>query len=446
MTRIPDPNTTIGLVGALSIGIGGIVGGGFFATFGLTIAGARGATPVAFLIAGLIALVTAYSYIGLTLRYPGPGGSVAFIGTAFGHGLLAAALNVLLVLSYVAIMSVYAAALASYSVPYLPEAVRSSASHIIASLAIIGLGLVNFVGAGLMERLENLFNIGKLGVLALFILAGFLVGQLQWTRLQPADWPPTPTVIASGMLGFLAYEGFELIANASNQIRVPERTLPIAFLGSVLVAIVVYVLAFVVGIGHLSFSEITASKDFAISAAAESFLGPVGFGIMAIGGILASASAINADYFGAANLPPRLAASNELPSAFHRSIHGKNVLSLVILGILALYAVNALSIEALSAATSGGFLVVYAAVNIAAWKLAGETAASRWLTGLAALLCICAFAIMVGQFLSDPATLKSGVAVAALIAIALAIEWSYQVFERKAGSTGNGGQSGDLRR
>ena len=63
---------SVGVMGALSIGIGGIVGGGFFATFGLTIEGAKGGTPLAFLIGGLVALLTAYSYIPLTLRYPGP--------------------------------------------------------------------------------------------------------------------------------------------------------------------------------------------------------------------------------------------------------------------------------------------------------------------------------------------------------------------------------------
>ena len=40
---------SIGLIGALSIGVGGIVGGGFFATFGITVAGAKGATPISFL-------------------------------------------------------------------------------------------------------------------------------------------------------------------------------------------------------------------------------------------------------------------------------------------------------------------------------------------------------------------------------------------------------------
>ena len=134
---------SIGVMGALSIGIGGIVGGGFFATFGVTIEGAKGGTPLAFLIGGLVALLTAYSYIPLTLRYPGPGGTVAFIRTAFGRGLLAASINVLLILSYVAIICAYAGALASYSLPYLPPASRGVAAHVIASLAVIALGLVN---------------------------------------------------------------------------------------------------------------------------------------------------------------------------------------------------------------------------------------------------------------------------------------------------------------
>ena len=54
---------SIGLIGALSIGVGGIVGGGFFATFGITVAGAKGATPISFLLTGAIALVTAYSCV-----------------------------------------------------------------------------------------------------------------------------------------------------------------------------------------------------------------------------------------------------------------------------------------------------------------------------------------------------------------------------------------------
>jgi uncharacterized protein len=429
MKQEPDSKATIGLVGAMSIGIGGIVGGGFFATFGLTIAGAKGATPLSFFIAGLIALATAYSYIGLTLHYSGPGGCLSpyrfWQGTRRGRDQRSARIKLyrhherLCRRARRLFRALSAAGIASRCRPY----------H--ASLAIMVLGFVNFAGSALMERLENFFNIRKLGILALFIVAGFLVGHVQWTRLEPVAWAPASTIVASGMLGFLAYEGFELIANASDHIRDPERTLPIAFLGSVLVAIVIYVLAFIVGIGHLSFAEIAAAKDFAISAAAGSFLGPIGFGIMAIGGVLASASAINADYFGAAKLPPRLASNSELPSAFHNSIHAKNFFSLLTIGVLAPAAVNLVPIDALSAATSGSFLLVYAAVNIAAFMLAGETGANRWLAAVAALLCTMAFVIMLGQFLSDPATLPSGVAIAAVVVIALAIESVYRLVKLK---------------
>ena len=425
---IDNKQAGIGVFGALSIGVGGIVGGGFFAAFGITVAGAKGGTPIAFLIGGAIALITAYSYIGLTLRYPGPGGTVKFITQAFGQGLAAASINVLLILSYVAIMSVYAYALAGYTLPYLPEAVRPLASHLIASAALIILGLVNFAGAALVEKSESFFNVGKLAVLALFIIAGLMMPGLDWNRLAPAAWAPPSAIVASGMIGFLAYEGFELIANASDQIVNPKRTLPIAFLGSVLIAIVIYALAFIVGIGHLPLTDLMNAKNFAISAAAGSFLGPFGFGVMAVGAVLASASAMNADYFGAAKLPPRLATINELPSAFHRSLHGQSVISLLVVGIMALLAVNFASVDAMSSATSGGFLLVYAAVNIAAVRQAPQTGTNPIIPGIAALLCVLALAITVWQFVADPATVSQAYAIGAIVIVSIAIEIIYRVF------------------
>ncbi len=230
-------------------------------------------------------------------------------------------------------MSVYAYALAGYSLPYLPAAMRPVASHVISSAALILLGLINYAGSALVEKSEGAFNAGKLAVLALFIVVGLFASGLDWDRLAPAEWASPSAIVASGMIGFLAYEGFELIANASDNIVNPKRTLPIAFLGCVIIAIVVYALAFIVGIGHLPFPALVSAKDFAISAAAASFLGPFGFAIMAIGAVLASASAINADYFGASKLPPQLATIREMPSAFHRSLHGKSVISLAVIGV-----------------------------------------------------------------------------------------------------------------
>jgi amino acid transporter len=180
---------------------------------------------------------------------------------------------------------------------------RPVASHVISSAALILLGLINYAGSALVEKSESAFNAGKLAVLALFIVVGLFASGLDWHRLAPTEWASPSAIVASGMIGFLAYEGFELIANTSGNIVNPKRTLPIAFLGCVIIAIVVYALAFIAGIGHLPFRTLVSAKDFAISAAAESFLGPLGFAIMAIGAVLASASAINADYSAPPNCP-----------------------------------------------------------------------------------------------------------------------------------------------
>ena len=77
----------IGLKESISIGIGGMVGGGIFAVLGLAVFLAQGGTPVAFLFAGIITLLTAYSYSKLSLTYPDKGGTVRFINEGFGKGI-----------------------------------------------------------------------------------------------------------------------------------------------------------------------------------------------------------------------------------------------------------------------------------------------------------------------------------------------------------------------
>jgi amino acid transporter len=224
------------------------------------------------------------------------------------------------------------------------------------------------------------------------------------------------------MLGFLAYEGFELIANASGNIAEPRRALPVAFLGSVAIAILIYVLAFIVAIGHMSFEAVAASRDFAASEAAGVVLGPIGFGLMTLGAVLAAASAINADYFGAAKLPDLLSRDDDLPSAFQRRVRGQSIDSLAVIGVFALVAVNFLGVHALSAATSGGFLIVFAAVNLAAIRLRGETGAKPWMPALALGLCLAALLVMLAEFLSSAATVPSALAVVGIAVLSIAVE------------------------
>jgi amino acid transporter len=111
---MPDMNKKISLKDAISIGIGGMVGGGIFAVLGLAVSLAKGGTPVAFLFAGIIALLTAYSYAKLSKKYPENGGTVRFIHQQYGNGVFAGSINNLLWISYIVMLALYSSAFGSY--------------------------------------------------------------------------------------------------------------------------------------------------------------------------------------------------------------------------------------------------------------------------------------------------------------------------------------------
>ena len=103
---------------------------------------------------------------------------------------------------------------------------------------------------------------------------------------------------------------------------------------------------------------------------------------------------------------------------------------LMIGGVLALLAVNFVPIAALSSATSGGFLLVYAAVNVAAVRLASQTGSNRFVCALAAALCVVALVITVWQFLATPSTVSQALAILGIVVVSLAVELVFRIFEK----------------
>ena len=110
----------VGLWGVVAIGVGGMVGGGIFAVLGLSVQITKGAAPLAFLLAGLVALLTARSYALLSKVYPSRGGTVTFLNRTFGAGLFSGGINVLLWLSYIVMLALYSQAFGSYAASFLP--------------------------------------------------------------------------------------------------------------------------------------------------------------------------------------------------------------------------------------------------------------------------------------------------------------------------------------
>ncbi len=207
---------SLGFWEVFSIGVGGMIGGGIFAVLGLSIELADGATPIAFALAGAIAMLTAYSYAKLSSRFPSEGGTIEFIVRAYGQGLLSGSLNLMLFSAYIVMISLYTYAFSSYGASIVQEHYQTI-YRVLAVAVIVVFTLTNMAGARVSGRVELLLVVFKLSIL-LFI-SSVSLKLVEWDRLNPSNWPPPTSIVAGSMIIFLAYEGFELIANAARDAR-----------------------------------------------------------------------------------------------------------------------------------------------------------------------------------------------------------------------------------
>lgn len=217
----------IGLWSVVAIGVGGMVGGGIFAVLGLSVQIAHGGAPIAFLVAGLVALLTARSYALLSASYPTRGGTVTFVNRAFGTGLFAGGMNVLLWLSYIVMLALYSQAFGGYAASFFPASYFALARHSFLTAAVVLIAVLNVAGASTVARAERYVVAIKIAILLLFVVVGAF--GVSMSRLSPSQWSSPVSLVAGGMIVFLAYEGFELIANAAEDVADPARTLTRAY-------------------------------------------------------------------------------------------------------------------------------------------------------------------------------------------------------------------------
>ena len=413
----------LGFLEATTIGIGAMVGGGIFAVLGLAVQLARGGAPLAFAGAGTVALVTAYSYTRLAVKFPSQGGTVAFLDRAFGAGLLTGTLNILLWVSYIVMLSLYAYAFGSYGATFFPAASQVLWRHLLITAAVLAITGLNLLSADIIGKAEDWVVGIKLIILLLFVALGFQ--GIDPSRLAVAAWSPPLKLVTGGMVIFLAYEGFELIANSAGDVRNPAKDLPRAFFTAVGFVLVLYVLIAAVAVGNLPVDRIVAAKDYALAVAARPFLGQGGFVLITVAALLSTASAINATLYGAARLSYVIAKDGELPVALEKKVWNEPVEGLLITAGGTLLIANLFDISSLSTMGSAGFLLIFAAVNGANARLAAQTGSRRWLSLAGLVLCLLALGCLLWQTLTDhPARV---LILAGMLGLSFAIEAGFRL-------------------
>ena len=424
-------NTKIGLKEAMSIGIGGMVGGGIFAVLGLAVSLAQGGTPVSFLIAGVIALITSYSYVKLSITYPDRGGTVKFINQGFGTGIFSGAINNLLWVSYIIMLSLYSSAFGSYA-PNLYEITgdKQLDFHFYASAIIILATIINYYSIIVVGKIEKWAVIIKLTILIAFVFIGAygLIGNENLMQLSIDNWEKPIKLLTGGMVIFVAYEGFELIANAAPDIENPLKNIPKAYYYSVIFVIILYVVIAIITVGSLPFNVIATAQDYVLAEAAKPLLGQVGFTIITVAALISTFSAINASLYGGSQVSYEIAKDGELPNHLTGLLWGQPR-GLMLTFIATIFVANTLNLESISTAGSVGFLLIFAIVNFTGFKLAKEISGRKTIPLIGFILCVVALAaLIIQQFESN----RIGVVVAiSIITACFVLEFFYKKFVAK---------------
>ncbi|MGV6815914.1 MAG: APC family permease [Thiotrichales bacterium] len=414
----------------IAMGVGGMVGGGIFSVLGLAIAQAGHAAPIAFALGGFIALLTGLSYASLGLHYESDGGSFTYLEHAFENRNIAGIGGWLLLVGYVGTMALYAFTFGVYGAAMLgaDEAAHPLMHHLLQSLILLLFLSINLYGVKASGTSELMLVTVKVLILALFGIIGIFYARAD--HLLPVFNQGYVGVVMGAALIFVAYEGFELIPNAVREMENPQRNLRRGIIWSIGITVVIYVLVSLVAVGNLTLDEVQQYKEYVLAVAAKPMLGQAGFLLIGLAALLSTASAINATMFGTARLGMEMAVGQALPKLFSRRSPVNHIpwVSLLAITLITLAFVNTANLTIISSFASSTFLLIFAAINLSAWKLRKtiNPQASRWqaeilpLTGVVlSLLSWATLMIYLWQSARD-SVIWIGVTYAAIIVLELA--------------------------
>jgi len=370
------PGKPLGLRELIAMGVGGMIGGGIFSVMGLA-AGITGhATPIAFALGGLLALIGGYSYVRLALTFVSDGASFTYLEHAFPRQPAVAAITGwTVVVGYIGTLALYAFTFGAYGSELLGQTEMGVLRQALSVAIILAFMGINLRGTESSGRSEDVLVYTKITLLGLLAIAG--MPGVKTDNLVPIFDQGLISVFMAGALIFVAYEGFQLITNAVCETDDPQRNIPRAIYGSITIVVLIYVALSIVAIGSISIDKLIAAEEYALAVAVEPFLGSGGRVLVSLAALLATSSAINATMFGASRMMAEMASDDAAPVAFSfRSYVDVPWIAVLTITILAIGLTALGGLELIAAFSSMTFLIVSLAVSIANFRLRKQTESS----------------------------------------------------------------------
>ena len=377
----------LGVPELIAIALGGMVGGGIFTVLGLSVSMIGVYTPLAIMFGGILALLAAYSYIKLAVYYKDEGATYSFYKRTFPDSPFAASLIGWWVLfGYISTLALYAYTFASYAISGFAIADNEWSRKLVAGFVILTFTLINVWSVKGMGKIEDIMVYAKLIILA--IISFVLINNSQTTLpvlLENNGDTDLVSILIVASITFVAYEGFQLVIHAINEMDNPEKNIPKAIYSAIFLAVLIYVVISLGAILAIPFQDIEENKEYALAAGTGNVLGHWGIDLVILGALLATSSAISGTLFGASRLMSVIAKDGYLPNFLVKRINHIPVYAIVTLATLSFVLVLMGGLELILEFGSVTFLLVSLLMAYANYKVRNLTNSSLLLTSLAIL-------------------------------------------------------------
>ena len=308
----------IGLLGVYAIATGTTLSAGFFLLPGLAAEQAGAAIVLAYIVAATPLVPAMFSIIELATAMPRAGGVYYFLDRSLGPwmgtlGGIGTWLALVLKVSFALV------GMGAYIALYIPELPMIPVAVAIA----VGLGILNLLGAQKSGGFQMALVLGLLMILGIFIGGG--VPNIERTRLTAIFEVDTQTILSTAGLVYISYVGVTTVASLSEEVKHPERNLPLGVIFSLITAILVYALGTSVMVGVLPIEQLVGNLTPAASAAKAVF-GDWGAIAISLAALLAFTSVANAGMLSASRFPLAMSRDHMMPRLFqHLNARGAPV-------------------------------------------------------------------------------------------------------------------------
>ena len=367
---------TLSAFDLIFLGIGAIIGTGIFILPGTVAALHAGPGIIfSFIIAAIVCAFAAMCYSEFSSAIPVTGSAYTYSYIVFGE-LIAWLIGWTLLLEYGLATAAVSTGWSAYFVSLLeglginfPTALSGAYNaeagtfiNLPAVLMVFAIAALLSIGTRESARLNKIIVFLKVGVILLFIVVGvFYVEPSNWTPMLPYGFSG---VLTGAALVFFAYLGFDAVSAAAEEVKNPQRNMPIGIIGSLLVCTVLYVVVSLVLTGIVPYTDLNVSDP--VSYALQLVNQDWAAGIISLGAIIGMTTVILVMMYGGTRLVYAFGRDGLLPNSM-TEIHPKTKTPLkntwtfaIVIAVIA----GAVPLDQLASLVNMGTLIAFTVVSI----------------------------------------------------------------------------------